>query len=324
MVKESEKFFVKSRCAIARLGSVRLMSASKPDTSLIAAPNGRVTFLEGRGDLPMIEITTPRSTAEIYFHGAHVTHFQKQGEPPLLFLSQCSNFADGQPIRGGIPIIFPWFGKPADKSGQHGFARLKDWELREFASPADGSVTVRFRLPDCGDTPDCAACAVEYSVTVSDTLRAELSVTNKSTRDFEFENCLHTYFTVGDIHATSVLGLKGVDYLDQPSGFTRRKETGDAIRIVSEVDRIYLDTPHTVEIRDESLRRVIRVEKEGAASTVVWNPWMAKSKAMQDFGDEEYTGMICVESGNVTANKIKLAPGRSSRMKIKVSSAALT
>jgi D-hexose-6-phosphate mutarotase len=300
------------------------MSAAKPDTAKTSSPHGRVTFLDGRGDLPMIEITTPKSTAEVYFHGAHVTHFQKQGEPPLLFLSQCSNFADGHPIRGGIPIIFPWFGKPADKPGQHGLARIKDWELREFTSPADGSVTVRFRLPDCGDAPGCVPCAVEYVVTVSDTLSAELIVTNKSTKDFEFENCLHTYFTVGEIKAVSVVGLKGVDYLDQPSGFTRRTENEEAIRIASEVDRIYLDTPLTVEIRDEALRRVIRVEKQGSAATVVWNPWIAKSKAMQDFGDEEYTGMICVESGNVALNKIKLPPGRSARLKVKLSSAAMT
>jgi D-hexose-6-phosphate mutarotase len=300
------------------------MSAAKPDTAKTSSPHGRVTFLDGRGDLPMIEITTPKSTAEVYFHGAHVTHFQKQGEPPLLFLSQCSNFADGHPIRGGIPIIFPWFGKPADKPGQHGLARIKDWELREFTSPADGSVTVRFRLPDCGDAPGCVPCAVEYVVTVSDTLSAELIVTNKSTKDFEFENCLHTYFTVGEIKAVSVVGLKGVDYLDQPSGFTRRTENEEAIRIASEVDRIYLDTPQTVEIRDETLRRVIRVEKQGSTATVVWNPWIAKSKAMQDFGDEEYTGMICVESGNVANNKIKLPPGRSTRLKVKLSSAAMT
>ena len=300
------------------------MSAGKPDTAMPSSPLGRVTFLEGRGDLPMIEITTPRSTAEVYFHGAHVTHFQKQGEPPLLFLSQCSNFADGQPIRGGIPIIFPWFGKPADRPGQHGVARTRDWELREFTSPADGSVTVRFRLPDCGDAPGWVPCAVEYAVTVSDTLSAELIVTNKSTKDFEFENCLHTYFTVGEINAVSVVGLQGVDYLDQPSGFTRRTDTEEAIRVGSEVDRIYLDTPHTVEIRDESLRRVIRVEKQGSAATVVWNPWIAKSKAMQDFGDEEYTGMICVESGNVALNRIKLSPGRSARLKVRLSSETMT
>jgi len=272
----------------------------------------------------MIEITTPQSTAAIYFHGAHVAHFQKRDEPPLLFLSQCSNFADGQPIRGGIPIIFPWFGKPEERPGQHGFARIKDWELREFASAADGSVTVRFRLADCNDAVGCAPCTVEYAVAVSDCLRAELIVTNKSADEFEFENCLHTYFSVGDINAVSISGLKGVGYLDQLSGFARRTEADQAIRFSSEVDRIYLDTPHTVEIRDESLRRVIRVEKQGSASTVVWNPWLAKSKAMQDFGDDEYSRMVCVESGNVSANKITLPPGKSTHLKLKVTSTSLT
>ena len=39
--------------------------------------------LDGRGDLPMLEITTPWSSAEIYLHGAQVTHFKKHDEPPL-------------------------------------------------------------------------------------------------------------------------------------------------------------------------------------------------------------------------------------------------
>ena len=45
---------------------------------------GRVTFAHGSGGLPKINITTGRSTAEIYLHGAHVTGFQKNGDPPLL------------------------------------------------------------------------------------------------------------------------------------------------------------------------------------------------------------------------------------------------
>src|SRR6266446_10282075 len=102
---------------------------------------GRVTFLEGRGELPMVKISTGVSTAEVYRHGAHVTHFKKNNEPPLLFLSQCSRFAEGQPIRGGIPVVFPWFG-PREGLGQHGFARLKEWELKEFAPAPDGSASV--------------------------------------------------------------------------------------------------------------------------------------------------------------------------------------
>lgn len=268
----------------------------------------------------MLEITTPWSSAEIYLHGAQVTHFKKHDEPPLLFLSQCSRFAACQPIRGGIPIIFPWFGKPADKPAQHGFARVRDWELKEMAVSPDGTVTVRLRMPECGESPECPACAVDYLVTVSDTLTAELAVMNRSAREFTFENCLHTYFAVGDIGAVKVVGLKGVDYLDQVEAFARKTETNDAIRITSEVDRTYLDTPHTVEIHDAALRRTIRVEKEGSASTVVWNPWIENSKGMPDFGDEEYQQMICVESGNVATDKINLPPGQTSRLKVKLSS----
>jgi len=202
--------------------------------------------------------------------------------------------------------------------------RNRDWELIEITSPADGSVIVRLRLPDCDETPDCPACAVEYVVTVGNTISAELIVTNKSAHKFAFENCLHTYFTVGDINAVSVTGLKGVDYLDSLESRLRKTETPDAIRFTGEVDRIYVNTPHTVEIRDESLRRVIRVETEHSLSTVVWNPWITKAKAMPDFGDDEYLRMVCVESGNVAVNEVGLASGETSRLKVKLSSALLS
>lgn len=268
-----------------------------------------------------MEITTPWSRAEIYFHGAHVTQFQKHGEPPLLFLSQCSRFETGAPIRGGIPIIFPWFGKPADRPGQHGIARIREWELKEVVSPADGSVILRLKL---SEQPELPGCALEYVVTVASTLSAELIVMNKSGQALKFENCLHTYFTVGDINAVSVAGLKGVDYLDSLESRKQKAEGDEAIRFAGEVDRIYLQTPHVVEIRDESLHRLIRVEKEHSLSTVVWNPWVAKAKAMPDFGDDEYQRMVCVESGNVAVNAVTLAADQMASLKVKLSAAVLT
>jgi len=282
---------------------------------------GKVTFLDGQGDLPAMEVTTPWSRVEIYFHGAHVTRFQKHGEPPLLFLSQCSRFENGAPIRGGIPIIFPWFGKPADKAGQHGFARIREWELKEVVSPADGSVILRLSL---SEQPELPGCKLEYVVGVSDTLSAELVVTNKAAQPLKFENCLHTYFTIGEVNAVNVAGLKGVDYLDALENRKCKTEADEVIRFTGEVDRIYVNSAHTTEIRDQSLRRVIRVEKEHSLSTVVWNPWITKAKAMSDYGDDEYQGMVCVESGNVAMNEITLPPGETSRLKVKLSSEALT
>jgi D-hexose-6-phosphate mutarotase len=284
---------------------------------------GRVTFLDGQGELPMLEISTAWSTAGIYLHGAQVTQFKKKDEPPLLFLSQCSRFTEGQPIRGGVPVVFPWFG-PREGLAQHGFARVKAWDLKEFAPAPDGSVSVRFHLPDCPEASAFTAFTADYIVTVNQSLTLQLVVTNQSRdAEFTFENCLHSYFEVGDVTAISINGLKGLTYLDKVAGFVEKTETSDALRIASEVDRVYLDSSGTVEILDPRLGRMIRVEKWGSASTVVWNPWIAKARQMPDFGDEEYERMVCVESGNVAANSVSLPPGGSSTLMVKLSSETL-
>ena len=299
------------------------MKAGKTDVMTESKVLGRVTFLDGRGDLPMVEVTTPWSSAEIYLHGAHVAQFKKKDEPPLLFLSQCSRFADGQPIRGGVPVIFPWFG-PREGLGQHGFARVKDWELKEVAPAADGSVQLHFRLPECPEAAAYPPCTVDYVVTVNQSLTLELTVANNSKdREFLFENCLHTYFAVSDVTAVAISGLSGVSYLDKVASFLEKTETGDPIRISSEVDRTYLNTTGPVEILDSRLGRRIRVEKSGSASTVLWNPWITKAQQMSDFGNEEYEEMLCVESGNVAANSINLSPGATSTLKVRLSTETL-
>ena len=83
------------------------------------------------------------------------------------------------------------------------------------------------------------------------------------------------------------------------------------------------DKRHAIEVEDRKLRRAIRIEKSGGASTVLWNPWIAKAQQMPDFGNEEYKQMVCVESGNVAKNRISLPPGRTSMLKVILSSSRL-
>ena len=85
-------------------------------------------------------------------------------------------------------------------------------------------------------------------------------------------------------------------------------QAGD-IKISAEVDRIYLDTMSAVEIVDPGFKRTIRIEKEGSASTVVWNPWVRKSHAMPDFGDDEFHGMVCIEAVNASIDARTIEPG---------------
>ena len=162
----------------------------------------------------------------------------------------------------------------------------------------------------------------EFAITVTDQLTMELVTTNRSPdRNFDFENCLHTYFAVGDIRDVSITGLKGAHYLDKTDQGARKLESAAAIRITAETNRVYPDTPGTVEIRDAKFRRTIHVDKSGSASTVVWNPWT--TQLMPDFDPAEHRQMVCVESGNVSQNKIALAPGATTAIKVVLSSHAV-
>ena len=56
-------------------------------------------------------------------------------------------------------------------------------------------------------------------VTVADTLTMELIATNEaSDKTLVIENCLHTYFHVGDISAVSLTGLQNAPFDDFAAG----------------------------------------------------------------------------------------------------------
>jgi D-hexose-6-phosphate mutarotase len=286
--------------------------------------SGRVAIVNGHGGLPLVKITTPWSTAEIYLHGAHVAGFQKNGEPPLIFMSAKSFFDTGKPIRGGVPICFPWFGN-RDGEPSHGFARLTEWELVNTAATPDGTVTLTLALPGISGNSKWNSLRTEFVVKVADKLTMELTTTSESCDGaLEIENCLHTYFHVGDISAVSLTGLQGAPFDDFAfgAGGARRAADGTALRITQETNRVYPDNAATVEITDEKLQRKIRVEKYNSNSTVVWNPWTTQ-KIPEDWGTNEHLNMVCVESGNVKQNKISLAPGATSALKVVLSSAPL-
>jgi D-hexose-6-phosphate mutarotase len=272
-------------------------------------------MFQGNGGLNAIRIHADGGSAEIYTHGAHVTDFRKSSGPPLLFMSRESAFAPDKPIRGGVPVIFPWFGA-REGFPMHGHARLDEWEWTDSRLLENGAVRVTFRLPTAGDAE------VIYNVTVSATLHLEMSVTNRGDSSMSFENCLHTYFQIGDIHKAVLRGLRGSRYRDQLTG-DELMESAETIRFTAETDRVYQDVAPFLEIEDPEFGRLIRVRKSGSRSTVVWNPWIEKSQRMPDFGDEEYPHMLCVESGNVRGDAVNIASGATAVLSVTIGSETL-
>ena len=51
---------------------------------------------------------------------------------------------------------------------------------------------------------------------------------------------------------------------------------------------------------------------------MVWNPWIAKAKAMADFGDDEWPGMVCVETANCADHAVTLAAGEKHVMRARI------
>jgi len=268
---------------------------------------------KGPGGLDRLVLSASDGEAVVTLQGGHVTHFQPRSEKPVLWMSAQSRFEPGKPIRGGVPICFPWFGPKAGapEAPLHGFARILSWTIRTVTPEADGSLRAVLEL-----SAEAAArggfpreLSLSLAVTVGRSLRMELTARNVDSAAVAFEEALHSYFAVSDVRQARIGGLEGVPYVDKTAGMARQPGASEPIAIAAETDRVYLGTTGTVTIGDPGWRRRIVVAKSGSSTTVVWNPWVAKAKAMPDFGDDEWSGMVCVETANAMDDAVTLAPG---------------
>jgi glucose-6-phosphate 1-epimerase len=147
------------------------------------------------------------------------------------------------------------------------------------------------------------------AISVSRSLRLELLARNVDSAPATFEEALHSYFAVSDVRQVGIRGLEGVGYVDKTAAMERRPGETGPLTIAAETDRVYPGAKRAITIEDPGWRRRILVGKSGSATTVVWNPWSAKAKAMPDFAYDEWTGMVCVETANAMGDAVTLAPG---------------
>lgn len=277
----------------------------------------KLHFVEGAGGLLIAEVTTQYGAATIALQGAHVMTFTPAGEQPLIWLSKFAKFGRGKSIRGGVPVCWPWFGPHVSdpKLPGHGYARTVDWRLIQVQSLSDDRVRLEFELEESSATraqwPH--PTPVRNIITVGRALEVELVTTNAGNTPVTIGDAFHTYFTVGDVRQVSIHGLEGCDFLDKVDGGQRKTQSGP-VTIGQEVDRIYLNTGNSCEIRDSSMHRRIKISSSGSRSTVVWNPWIEKANKMGDFGPDGYLGMLCVETANAAEDVVQLAPGQVHRL----------
>lgn len=287
---------------------------------------GALRFEDGPGGLTRARIATDVATAEIYLQGAHVTHWHPTAaEHPVIFLSAQSLFTAGKAIRGGVPLVFPWFAerKGGLPGGMHGFARTLPWEVVAAEQRLEG-VALSFKLLPNQTTRDVGFdhFVLMYEVVVGKTLSLTLEVENVGDNPLTFEEALHAYYSVSDVRQIEVRGLGDTDYLDRADNAKPKHQGPGAIRFAGETDQLHLNTTAAVTISDQNpdlgWRRRIVIEKDGSNSTVVWNPWQAKASALADLGADAWPHFVCVEPANAAENAVTLAPGGVHRMGIVV------
>jgi glucose-6-phosphate 1-epimerase len=278
---------------------------------------GTAQVVKGNGGLQKVRIISPEVAGEMYLLGAHVTSWKPAGRKEVLFLSSQSRWELGRAIRGGVPICFPWFGAKADDptASPHGFVRTQAWQV-ESISQAEGAVTVSMFTESNEATRRWwpAEFRLVHRATFGSELSLELVVTNTGISALRFEEALHAYHCVGNIEKTRVQGLDQVHYLDKTDSNLDKMQHGEIV-IVSETDRVYLDTGNVIEMEDPISHRRTCVTKENSRTTVVWNPWVQKARSMSDFADDEWKQMICIEASNVSGFAVDLAPGQQHKMK---------
>lgn len=310
----------------------------------------RTAALEQRGELTLLRIRNAHADALIALQGAQVLEFRGKSQRPLLWLSEQAEFKRGQPIRGGAPVCWPWFGAlernpaavrnmargaaPSSHSSTlaahgstlpaHGFARNANWTLDRIDENAERTTLVLRYATVAGIQPDWPHDAtLALAIDIGRALRMELSTRNESPSTFALTQALHTYLPVGDIRQVELGGFDGARYIDTLDDWREHRQQG-AIEFAGETDRIYLGVPPQVELIDRAWQRRISLRADGSNSAIVWNPWIDKARRLSQFADDAWQRMLCIETANVLDDAVTIPPGGEHVLAVEISACDLT
>lgn len=263
-----------------------------------------------RGGREAIAIHGAGGTALVALDGAQVLSWQPdRASGDVLWTGTRGEFLPGKPVRGGVPLVFPWFGDhPSDRAKPaHGFARNLRWQ------PVEGrpGASATFALADDAATRDLwpHAFALRYTVATHHGLELSLAITNRGTAPLRCEAAFHTYFAVGDVHTAVVHGLEGLPFVETASAPEANPDANAPLRFRAETDRVFQRVPDRLRIAAPALRRTIELASTGARSAIVWNPGPAKCARLSQLATDDWTKFVCVETACVREGAIELAPG---------------
>ena len=279
--------------------------------------------------LIMIELNNRHGSATLTTHGGTLLGYRPAGRDEVIWLSETAVYDGSKPVRGGVPICWPWFGPydpdtmgsdPSDAAKKgHGVARYALWEVASVRSVDNGATKVVLQL-EPNDSIRQAwpwPFMLKLIVTLGETLTLELVGENRSERDWVVSEAFHTYFRVANADGLTLGGMDNTTYIDKLRDDQRFTQAGP-LQVSVPMDCVFVDHPDTVVLEDSGNQRQIVMQKTHSASTVVWNPGPEGAKGFADMPDDQYAHMVCVEAANALDNAYTLKAGESHRMAMSI------
>lgn len=299
------------------------------------APNWQVRRVV-RDKLVCWQLQTAHARVLVAEQGAQVLEFQAKDQKPIIWLSEQAQYQAGQPVRGGIPLCWPWFGdlkrnplavqgmhQQPDLAPFHGAARNLPWQLDDISStPEQQSISFSLPEPSIADWPHhvSARCTLTLK---QDRLSLTLTSHNRGSQTADLSQALHTYFAISDIQRVQIEGLAECPYIDTLDNWQTHQQEG-LLSFQGETDRIYQGLPSVIRLLDFGWQRQVCLKAEHSKSAIVWNPWANKARRLSQFSENAWQNMLCIETANVWDDCIQLPPGQQAQLTLTLWSESLT
>jgi len=191
----------------------------------------------------------------------------------------------GKEVHGGLPICWPWFGKPSDELAvgsrvprdripKHGLARYMKWRLVERIGK-DGVVLETASTPETmAIWPHSFKLTAKISVTGPNGLELALTETNTGKTPYESAFGVHPYFAVADACDVALDGER----LQKPWVIKEFAADGKA---------------H--ELRDCAEKVSYSVMSSGNDNWYAWNPGVERTPLCETLGPDEWRRFYCLE-----------------------------
>ncbi|AUZ58571.1 Aldose 1-epimerase [Pseudomonas sp. XWY-1] len=257
--------------------------------------------------------------------GAQVLEYGFAGEPSIIWNNPHANFTRGQPIRGGVPICWPWFTTldsnpqpvrndwPGANQPFHGLVRQVDWSPEHLHTTArNARLTLRAPVDTHGLT-------ARLHITLEQAaLELRLEISNAGPRAITMAAALHSYYAVSDVRDVMLHGFAGADYQDNLLDRAVFRQTCEP-RISGLIERMYQGLGKRLVIEDVAWQRRIVMEPRNSHSAVLWNPGEERAASLDQFDPQAWPGMLCIETTRVLDDMLTVESGGQADMGVRIS-----